>query len=257
MPATWLLYCTLGTKPLDVVRNGATPGGAPLSSVVMTVRAHPEEMSDAKAALTEAIRRQKLGEQRVVVWFRAGGTATASGAGRGTLPGQLADPQVQALIGEFMKLGGGVILQENVFRDSVASRVLLKSDLCPVGEPYQAMNAPGGDWLVSDPQAPALSRFAALPLEGKAPFGIPAVSQPPRVRVGVKPWAMVAARNAQGDPAVVASTDPQRPIAYLGGAIEGTYMAERYGVHDYPEQMTQLLYFYAELARWLSVFGRH
>ena len=54
---------------------------------------------------------------------------------------------------------------------------------------------------------------------------------------------------------MVVSTDPQRPVAYLGGSLEGTYMDNRSGMNEYPDQMAHLLYFYAELARWLSVMG--
>jgi hypothetical protein len=247
MPATWLTYCTMGTKPRDVIRNGANPGGgAPLSSIIMTVRGHPEQIEDARTALVEAIRRQKMGQQRVVVWFRTGG-------GQGS--NQLADPGVRTMLAEFMGLGGGVILQENVFRDSPANRVLLQSDLCPVGEPYEALNETAGDWLVSDAESPAISRFASLVLEGKSAFRLPVEAQPLRVKVSVKPWARVVARNAARDPVVVVSSDPRRPIAYLGGSLEGTYIADRTGTEDYPQQMTQLLYFYAELARWLSIMN--
>ena len=54
---------------------------------------------------------------------------------------------------------------------------------------------------------------------------------------------------------MVVSNDPARPVAYLAGSLEGTYMDNRYGTRDYPNQMAPLLYFYGELARWLSVFG--
>ena len=54
---------------------------------------------------------------------------------------------------------------------------------------------------------------------------------------------------------MVVSRDPRRPVAYLAGSLEGTYPDNRYGTADYPEQMADVLCFYAELARWLSVFG--
>lgn len=250
MPATWLIYCPLGTKPRDIVRNGANPeGGAPVSSVIMTVRGHPFVISDAQQAIQEALVRQRKGEQRVVLWFRTGSGQSSQ---------QLADPRLQALLQDFLHAGGGIIWQENVFRDSEAHRtMLLPNDICPIGEAYEALQEPGGDWLVTESTAPAIRRFARLALEGRPTFGLPKAAQPLRVRFSVKPWAQIVACNEAGDPVIVVSWDPQRPVAYLAGSLEGTYMDNRYGIGDYPEQMSSLLYFYAELARWLSVFGTH
>lgn len=250
MPATWLIYCPLGTKPRDIVRNGANPeGGAPVSSVIMTVRGHPFVINDAQQAIQEALGRQRKGEQRVVLWFRTGSGQSSQ---------QLADPRLQALLQEFLRSGGGIIWQENIFRDSEAHRaMLLPSDLAPVGEPYAALEEPGGDWLVTDPAAPAICRFARLALEGRPAFGLPKGAQPQRIKLSVKPWAQIVACNEAGDPVIVVSRDPKRPVAYLAGSLEGTYMDNRFGIGDYPEQMSSMLYFYAELARWLSVFGAH
>lgn len=244
MPATWVIYCPLGTRPRDVVRTGATPGGGLLSQIVMTVRGHPEVVDDARHAVSLAIERQQAGQQRVVLWFRTGGGGSD----------QLAAPELATDLAHLLALGGGVIFQENLFRDSPANRSLLASDICPIGEPYEAREEPGGDWTMTAPDHPAVVSFARYALRD-AQWGIPDAAQPPDVTCTVKPWARVVAVNRLGHPALVVSADPQRPVAYLAGSLEGTYMNDRQGVGDYPEQMAHLLYFYAELARWLSIFG--
>lgn len=246
VPVTWLMYCPLGTRPKDSVRTGATPEGGLLSDIVFTVNAVPGHYDDAAAALRDALRRQASGEYRVVLWFRTGG-------GKGS--DQLGDPELQRGLAEFLALGGGIIFQETVFRDSVPNRSLLAGDLCPVGAPYEPADTPGGDWVMVEPQHPAVEKFSRLALEGRAPWGIPPASQPPSVAVTVKPWARVIARDQAGNPALVVSDDPARPVAYLAGALEGAYIADRQGTNDYPGQMPHLLYFYPELARWLSLFG--
>jgi len=246
MPATWVVYCPLGTRPLDAVKTGATPGGGLLSEIVMTVRGHPTHTDDAQRAIREAIDRQKAGEQRVVLWFRTSQEGSD----------QLGDPVVASGLAELMRLGGGVILQESVFRASEANRALLDSEVCPIGGPYEATDEIGGDWIASAPEHEALRSFCTNVLEGRKAWGIPVQSQPSRVRFTVKPWARVVATNEAGDPAMVVSTDSERPVAYLAASLEGTYIDNRHGVREYPDQMAHLLYFYAELARWLSTCGK-
>lgn len=237
-----LLYCPLGTRPRDVVRTGATPGGGFLSDIVRTVCGYPNHVDDAREALQLALARQRSGEQRMVLWFRTGGEGNA----------QLQQPEVLALLREFMDLGGGVILQENVFRACEANRTLLDSGLCPIGPPYQASEEAGGQWVMTEPGHPSVARFVTNVLDRELSWGISPGAQPPRVSFTVKPWATVVARNERGDPVLVVSDDPARRVAYLAGSLEGTYIDNRFGVNEYPEQMSHLLYFYAELARWLG-----
>lgn len=245
MPVTWVIYCPLGTRPKDVVRTGATPGGGMLSDLLMTVRGHPRYVEDAGEAVERALSLQRVGEQRIVLWFRSSGEDN----------GSLADPEVADGLAEFTAMGGGVVFHENVFRDSEANRALLDSEVCPIGGPYSVTEAPGGDWSVTEPAHPALAKFASNVLEGRSAWGIPEYAHPTAAKFSVKPWAQVVACNIVGDPLMVVSNDPARPVAYLAGSLEGTYMDNRYGIRDYPDQMAPLLYFYPELARWLSVFS--
>jgi len=210
MPITWLVYCPLGTRPADSVRTGATPEGGFLSDIVFTVNAFPNHEDDARQAVTSAIARQEAGDQRVVLWFRTGG-------GKGS--DQLADSEVQSLIARLMSLGGGVIIQEDTLRASERSRSLLQSEICPVSGPYVSSDEPGGDWLMTAPEHPSVSRFSRLALDGEPNWRIPPGAQPNRVQVMAKPWATVVARNERGDATVVVSDDPARPVAYTSAAL--------------------------------------
>ena len=242
MPHVWTIYCPLGAHPNDVVKTGATPHGGFLSQVVMTVRGRRANYDSAHEALTTAIERQRLGEQRVVVWFRTG---------EGKCD-QLADAQVQQLMREFISIGGAILFQENVFRNSEANRALLRTDLCPIGEPCEPLSDSGGDWRVTMPEHPAVAGFAKYVCADGRKFAIPKYAQPKRVHFRVKPWAQVIAVNERDEPVVVVSSDPRRPVAYIAGSLEGEYINRRHGVNKYPHQMAHLLVFYADLLRWLA-----
>jgi len=245
VPHVWTVYCTLGAHPKDIVRTGATPQGGFLSQIVMTVRGRKANYDSAREALMAAIERQRIGEQRVVVWFRTG---------EGKCD-QLADAEVQRLMREFISIGGAILFQENVFRSSEANRALLRTDLCPIGQPYEPLDDSGGDWRVAMPKHPAVEGFARLVCADGRAFAIPKYAQPKRVRFRTKSWAQVIAVNERGEPAVIVSADPKRPVAYIAGSLEGEYINRRHGVHEYPNQMAHLLVFYADLIRWLATFG--
>lgn len=248
MPHVWTVYCTLGAHPKDIVRTGATPQGGFLSQIVMTVRGRKANYDSAREALMAAIERQRIGEQRVVVWFRTG---------EGKCD-QLADAEVQRLMREFISIGGAILFQGNVFRSSEANRALLRTDLCPIGEPYELLGDSGGDWLVAMPKHPAVEGFARLVYADGRAFAIPKYAQPKRVRFRVKSWAQVIAVNERGEPVVIVSADPKRPVAYIAGSLEGGYINRRHGIGKYPNQMAHLLVFYADLIRWLATFeGAH
>ncbi|MGC9318857.1 MAG: hypothetical protein ACP5KN_12570, partial [Armatimonadota bacterium] len=248
MPITWVIYSPLGTELNDQISTGAHWLKI-LAHLVHTAHGNPyhgsgHTIDDALVAIDRAIQRQQAGNQRVVLWLRAGEQTD-----------QLARPEVARKLSRLMELGGGVILQEDIFRLSEANRALLDSEVCPIGAPYRTRDRAGGDWRLTRPDSPAVHKFAQNVLEGDAEWRIPEGSQPAGLRFAVKPWAEVVATNAEGDPTVVVSTDPRRPVAYIAGSLEGPYMVDRQGVREYPNQMSHLLYFYAELARWLSVFG--
>ncbi len=233
-PNVRVVYSTLGTKPRD-----ALVAYGPSSSLITMVDAvEPAEEPTAYQALDRARAFLDAGEH-VTLWLRAAGPAP-----------QLDHADLLGKLKTFVQRGGGLLLQEDLFRQTPRNRVLLQRDFCPIGEPYEASNQTSA-WQAASNVHPAWNLFAARVLREnlQLPLGQPMVS------AVVKPWATVVAKNESGGPAIVISKDPKRPVAYIAGSLQGEYyqVEHRRGRHETRRDWRYLHSMYSDILRWLAL----
>ena len=234
-PIVWSVFCDLGSPPKDTVRTGA--GGSSVHLYLNPV-ATGFKSGNLGQALKMADELLDHGEN-AVLWLRAHGPTTA-----------LEDDTNCRALELFVQRGGGLLLQENIFRASVENRVFFESPVCPISGPYEVTDDLRA-WHVTDPQHPAMQVFVGDVLQGSRDMRVEEAS----VAVTVKPWAEVVAATENGLPAVVLSRDPSRKVGYIAGALEGKYLyePERRGVRaPAPDDRTYLLTLLAEVTRWLG-----
>jgi hypothetical protein len=233
-PFVHAIYCTLSTQLRDTI---AAPG--PSSTLITMVSAvQPEQYDKLDEALAAGFRHLDAGEP-VVIWLRCRGETKV-----------LDEERLARELGRFVDSGGGLLLQEDLFRSSQANRRLFKYDFCPIEEPFAASDRPT-DWTIVDADDPALGSFVRLVLRGDRKLPV----QQPAIVATVKPWASAVARNSAEGPAIVVSHDPKRAVAYIAGSLEGEYfdVAKRVGKRPTRQDWRYLCSLYADTLRWLAL----
>lgn len=230
-PIVWLVTCNLHSPPKDIINSGA--GVAPISQFLFPVRGY--ECNSLEDALKKVNKYLDDGEN-VTLWLRVHDKST-----------DLSDIDNQKALEKFVVRGGGLLLQENLFRNSPENLGFLDSIVSPIGKPYEVTSKKEG-WVISNSSHPAISFFATDTLEGKKDIKV----KQEVVNFQVKDWAEVVARTESGTPAIVLSKVPERKVGYIGGVLEGKYLYGRQGYRAPEDQITHIICLYIDLIRWLG-----